>query len=107
MGQRKSLHNILVEIMEEWFDDADSRVYFQPPETIRLIYPCIIYERDTADTQFADNAPYIYTNRYEVTVIDRDPDSEIPSRIAMLPMTINDRHFTSDNLHHDVFKIYY
>lgn len=108
MGQRKNLHQILTDIMVDLFgSSASGQVYFQPPETIRMTYPCIVYERDTGDTQFADNAPYIHKLRYTVTVIDRDPDSEIPGKVALLPMCIFDRHFTTDYLHHDVYKIYY
>ncbi|MCC8049709.1 MAG: hypothetical protein LIP10_03485 [Clostridiales bacterium] len=108
MGQRKNLHQILSDIMVDTCgSSASAQVYFQPPETIKMVYPCIVYERDTGDTQFADNAPYIHNVRYTVTVIDRNPDSEIPAKVAMLSMTIYDRHFTSDNLHHDVYKIYY
>lgn len=82
-------------------------VYFQPPESVKLKYPCIIYERTDADTKFANNFPYHYTQAYEVLVIDPNPDSELPSKIAALPMSRYARHFTSDSLNHDVFIIYY
>ena len=82
-------------------------VYFQPPESMKLNYPCVVYERDTGDTQFADNNPYIHVTRYKVTVIDADPDSEIPGKVARLPMCTLSTHFTKDNFNHDVFNIYY
>ena len=84
-----------------------TNVYFQPPASIRMQYPCIVYERSAANTKFADNGPYRYKKRYKVTVIDRDPDSEIPNKIAMLPMCVFDRHYKADDLNHDVFNIYY
>jgi hypothetical protein len=70
-------------------------------------YPCIVYKRDSADSEFAGNLPYRYTKRYQVTVIDQDPDSDIPDQIAKLPLCRFDRHFTADNLNHDVFNMYF
>jgi hypothetical protein len=70
-------------------------------------YPCIVYNRDSADTEFADNTPYRYTKRYQVTVIDRNPDSGVPDKVAALPRCSYDRFFTADNLNHDVFNIFF
>lgn len=82
-------------------------VYFQPPESVKLDYPCIIYNRSSGDTQFADNKPYTFMNRYQVMVIDRDPDSEIIKKVASLPLCVMDRHYTADNLNHDLFNLYF
>lgn len=82
-------------------------VYFQPPPNLQILYPCIVYKRDSAETEFAGNKPYSYIKRYQVTVIDRDPDSEIPNKIAALPTCSFDRFFTADNLNHDVFNIFF
>ena len=82
-------------------------VYFQPPETIKLTYPCIIYSRDSANTIYANNKPYCNTWRYQLMVIDKDPDSVIPKILATLPMCRFNRHYTKNNLNHDVFNIYY
>jgi hypothetical protein len=84
-----------------------ANVYFQPPPSLQMTYPCIVYSRDYADTDFADNEPYKYLKRYQVTVIDRDPDSVIPDKVAKLPMCIFDRFFTADDLNHDVFKLFF
>lgn len=82
-------------------------VYFQPPATLTMTYPCIVYKRDLANTQFADNSPYRRKKRYSVTVIDKNPDSEIPDKVALLPMCTFERFFTAGNLNHDVFNIYF
>ena len=99
MGQRLQLHQLL-----ETFVD---KVYFQPPSNITLEYPCIVYKRDYADTKFADDIPYRHTLRYQITVIDRDPDSAIPSKVAALPLSLFNRFYTADNLNHDVYIVYY
>lgn len=84
-----------------------SNVYFQPPPSLAMVYPCIVYNRDFANTQFADNLPYRRKKRYQVTIIDQNPDSVIPDKVADLPMCLFERHFTAGNLHHDVYNIYF
>jgi len=99
MGQRPELHQVLLAMT--------SNVYFQPPTNVRLQYPCIVYHRDFADTKFADDEPYNHTKRYQIMVIDQDPDSEIPDKVAALPMSLFNRFFTADDLNHDVFNVYF
>lgn len=99
MGQRLQLHQLL-----ETFTD---NVYFQPPNNIQLKYPCIIYKRDFADTKFADDKPYNHKIRYAITVIDQDPDSEIPSKVASMSLSLFNRFYTADNLNHDVYNVYF
>ena len=38
MASRLNLHNSLIEAL------GTKSVYFQPPESVKLVYPCIIYE---------------------------------------------------------------
>lgn len=99
MASRLELQALLKELAEN--------VYFQPPENVQMQYPCIVYHRDFAETEFADNAPYRFVWRYMVTVIDRNPDSDIPQKVAMLPMCVFNRFFTADLLNHDVFVLYF
>mgnify|MGYP006985722374 FL=1 len=82
-------------------------VYFQPPSSIRMSYPCIVYSRESIDTRFADDKPYAHDIRYQVTVIDRNPDSEIPFRILSLPKCTHSRTFPADDLNHNVFNLYF
>jgi len=99
MAPRLQLHDILCAITPQ--------VYFQPPENVVLAYPCIIYNRDFAETKFADNEPYDRVLRYMVMVIDRDPDSDIPNKVAKLPMSTFNRFFVADNLNHDVYQVFF
>ena len=82
-------------------------VYFQPPTNLKMQYPCIVYSKDVGSTRFADDNPYMRLKRYSVTYIDPNPDSEMPDKIAELPMCIQDRPYVADNLNHDVYKLYY
>lgn len=86
----------------------EAHVYFQPPESAKLSYPCIIYERNSGEIKRADNISYDYTYSYEVKVIDKNPDSQIvDAMFAEFKMIRYNRHFVSDNLNHDVFIVYY
>ncbi len=99
MAPRLDLHNVL--------ESFTPNVYFQPPAKAELHYPCIIYERNYAVTEFADNSPYRFTQRYMVTVIDRDPDSDIPHKVASMPMSMFDRFYAVDDLNHDVYVVFF
>lgn len=100
-NQRLKLHQILKTIL------GTNNVYFQPPATIKMNYPCIVYSRDYAVSEFAGNSPYRNTLRYQVTIIDKNPDSDIPDKVAALPMCTFSRFYTEDNLNHDVFSLYF
>lgn len=82
-------------------------VYFQPPESVKLKYPCIVYERSDIRTNSANNKLYLKHKQYTITVIDEDPDSDIPDKLQDLKYCSFDRHFISDNLNHDVFTLYF
>ena len=106
MRGRLGLHNVLIDVMGTR-GQKPTRVYFQPPESVKLSYPAIVYSRTTIGSTFADNEVYMQSHGYQITVIDEDPDSEIVKKVSRLPTCRFDRHFTADNLNHDVFKIYY
>lgn len=86
---------------------GSNNVYFQPPPNLEMEYPCIVYDVDQASTDFADNAPYNYVKRYQITVMAEDPDSNIPDKVAALPMTLFNRNFAANDLHHNVFLLYF
>lgn len=94
-------------LLQARLKELTDNVYFQPPPTITMKYPCIVYSRDNEETKFADNVPFNRQKRYQVTVIDRDPDSPIPDQVAELPQCSFDRFFAADDLNHDVFTIFF
>jgi len=101
MDRRLSLQETLVNIL------GSNNVYFQPPETIRLQYPCIIYERSDMDKKYADNRAYMNMVRYSLTLITRSPESDLVKAILELPYCSYDRYYAADTLNHDVFTLYY
>lgn len=98
---RLSLHEILCELL------GSRNCYFSPPASIHLDYPCIIYREISTDVDHADNLKYRTMNRYSVTVIDEDPDSDIPERILQLPYCSSDRDYQADGLNHWVFTLFW
>lgn len=85
-----------------------NNVYFQPPESIKLKYPCIIYELAKVDINYADNIPFIFSKRYIVTYIDKDPDNEFTDILLNNFNKIqHDRNFKSDGFYHSVFSLYF
>lgn len=100
---RIELQDILEEIL------GSRNVYFQPPESIKLKYPCIVYQFQGMANRHADNIVYKTAKQYQVTYITKDPDTEDFTDIllARLPYSRYDRHFVSDNLNHEVFTVYF
>lgn len=102
MARRLQLHEKLCEIL------GTRNVYFQPPASVKLNYDCIIYSVSTRNDIRADDRQYRDFVRYEIIFIYRDPDSQIPEKLmSAFPRIGHERHYTADNLHHDVFKLYY
>jgi len=101
MGDRLDLHTILGDI------PGVSAVYFQPPSTVSMVYPCIVYQRSLIRIRHANNNPYSHKKQYTVTVIDKNPDTVIPDYVGLLESASFDRRYVVDNLYHDVFTIYF
>lgn len=57
MNSRIDLHEELRAILGSGF------VYFQPPESVKMIYPCIVYALDLMDMKYADDRPYLNAKR--------------------------------------------
>lgn len=83
-------------------------VYFQPPSSLKMKYPCIRYSKAGKDVRYANNKAYVNVDRYEGVVIDYDPDSEIPNNlIEHFKMCSIGSGYTADNLNHIPFTLYY
>lgn len=102
MSSRTSLHEELCTILKT------RNVYFQPPESTKMTYPCIKYSVSGMDVKRANDAPYLTKTRYEVISIGKNPDSVLCDEfLKHFPMCRFDRSYTADNLYHNVFTIYY
>lgn len=101
MDRRLELHELLCELL------GSRNVYFQPPASKVMVYPCIRYTLYDINNIYADNLVYLQKVGYEIIVIDRDPDSEISKRVSKISGIRFNRFYTADNLNHSVFVLYY
>lgn len=102
MHNRYEFHEKLEMLMDS------SNVYFQPPASVQLSYPCVIYTLGTGDMKRADDSVYMYTHSYEVTFIYKRPNIDIVEQVLKtFSMSSIYRVYVSDNLNHYAFKIYY
>lgn len=99
MASRIELHKVLVEVL------GSDHVYYQPPSTVTMIYPAIVYSRDSIGSKYANNNVYGTTIGYGVIVMDKNPDSLIPGKVALLPTAKHSANYIKDNLNHDAFTI--
>lgn len=102
MGQRREQLQAVLEAAQ-----GSENVYFEPPETVRMQYPCIVYSRENPHKTYADNQGYIYEQRYSLTLISRDADNPVVDTIGRMPKASWLRGFKADGLNHDVLELYY
>ena len=102
MDRRIELHDKLIDIL------GNRNVYFQPPASVQLSYPCVIYNLGIGDIKRADNSVYAYTNSYEITFIYKKPNMDILEQmLRSFSMCSVSRVYVADNLNHYVFNVYY
>ena len=104
-NQRKNRRIQLQAILEKIL--GSKNVYFQPPENIKLKYPCIVYEVGAGLRTPANNKKYLYSQGYSVTYITKDPDTNIPDDLLELQYCSYERQFKTENLYHWIFFIYF
>lgn len=96
---------VLQGVLEELL--GSDNVYYEPPESIRLKYPCIIYDLTNEDVRYADDKKYLRKKAYDITVISSDPDDILFDKVSDLDYCIFDRRFDTDNLVHNVYRLYF
>lgn len=101
MSRRLELQSLLEDLL------GVKHVYYQPPESLKLEYPAIVYSKSRIDKRIANDSAYSLNTRYELIVIDKRPDNPAIEKLLALPYCSYDRPYKSDNLNHDVLTIYY
>ena len=81
--------------------------YYSPNENINMMYPCIVYRLNDVKTDYADDTLYNAVNQYQITVIDRDPTTQIGRAILTELLGTWMRNFNTNNLYHEVYTAYY
>lgn len=85
---------------------GSENVYFQPPASISLRYPCIIYSYEKHRKRHANNQQYFEYDEYSVILITKDPLPDgLLAALDELPYTSFEREYTADNLHHFAYNV--
>ena len=101
MRSRLELHETLCDIL------GSRNVYFQPPTNVSMRYPAIVYNLSDIENKHADDGVYSFTNQYQITLIDRNPETDVVYKINQLQTANFIRSYSSDNLNHWVFEIFF
>ena len=101
-----------IELQYKLEDILESRnVYFQPPEYIKLKYPCIIYSLDNIKHENANNIKYTKQKKYNITLVFNDYDDilhdKFVNRLLDLDYCYLDRSFINENMYHYIFTLYF
>ena len=107
MGKRESLQMKLEAIIGIEEPNGDKHVYFNSPSGHNMVYPAIRYSLKIINGSYANNSVFLQQKAYELTLIDRNPDSEYVEKILQLPYCKFDRFYTADNLNHWTFTLFY
>jgi hypothetical protein len=100
MASRLELHGELLNFLPN--------VYYQAPSNIQMMYPCIVYNKTSKMRHFANDVIYLSQQEYQITVIDKNPDSDVADRIeAYFKSCAINQYFTVDNLNHTTLNLYY
>lgn len=82
--------------------------YYQPPVSLKINYPCFIYQLSPPKTEHADNRIYIKIPHYTLTYISSAvSDHKVDEILCHFKYCHFDRSFTADGLHHYTFDLFY
>lgn len=91
---RLTLHQDLIDAL------GSSNVYYNPPETIQMKFPAIVYSLDFIEQIHADNKKYIDWTTYKVIVVSKKPDDPVIKKILNWEMTRFSTSYTRNGFYH-------
>lgn len=97
--RRRKLHERLVATL------GSNHVYFQPPESVKMEYPAIVYSLSSMESKHSNNHFYGAVLKFMVTYITRNPDDPVTEKILAMDRCRFDRYQSIDNLHHYYYTI--
>lgn len=101
MDRRLKLQKILEQLL------GSRNVYYQPPEGLKMEYPCIRYYKQKIDKKSANNKAYLLNDCYELVIIDTKPDNPIIAKLLDMETCSFNRSYDADNLKHTILTLYY
>lgn len=100
MKTRLELHNTLISTT------GINNIYYNPPENIKMNYPCIRYKRVDVTSKKADDIKYIVHDRYELVIISSKNNDDIVNKLLSIKYMEYDRSMIINGLFHDYMTIY-
>lgn len=95
------------DILARVIGDED-KVHFQPPESVKLTFPCILFKFEGFKEFFANDGRHMLREKYTATHIYREPEADLKEEVLSAFLFASfDRPYIADNLYHDVYTIYY
>lgn len=86
-------------------------VYFQPPEYIKLKYPCVVYSLNNQVFDKANDKRYKKYKRYTLILITNDYNDfvieTLKEKILDLDYCTEERGYIKDNLYYYPFTLYF
>lgn len=83
-------------------------VYYQQPEGLKMFYPCIRYNKQSKNVKYANDKMYLDKDKYQITYIDKDPDSDIPEKMLKeLPYCSLIRQYEADGMNHWILNLFF
>lgn len=99
--------NDVGDILSNVIGDEDL-VHFQPSESIKLTFPCILFKFEGFKDFFANDGRHMLREKYSVTHVYQNPEADLKEEILSAFLFASfDRQYIADNLYHDVYTIYY
>lgn len=100
MDRRLELHSALLPFCPN--------VYFQPPSSVKMVYPCIVYAKVSKLKLYGSDVAHVTKQEYRLTIMDTNPDSTIPEQIEDAFEYCNEyQRMTVSNLNHIFLSLYY
>ena len=99
---RLELHRQLCEFL------GSNNVYFQPPESIKMSYPAIVYDVYRVRQRFANDKQYLAYKGWTITIIDRNEEVDwITDMLEAFSYCSLERTYVADGLTHYSFILFY
>lgn len=101
MEGRLELHNILKSLTQN--------VYYEPADGQQLVYPCIVYNRQSLDNKRANNANlYVGNINYNVTYMSRNGGvTMMKNLLKALPSASLTSIMTTQGIYHETYSVYF
>ena len=106
-SKREALQEDLKALVADYVGPVNT--YYEPPENIRMTYPCFVLNLDNVDTVHSDNRVWNSDCVYSVTFMSpKVYENVIPLMVksGFRKYVRFNRKFTSDSIQHYVFTVH-